>query len=61
MDEFCTDGTELEDKPDRAESHEDDFTIGEAFGAGVFAGFAYEEGLRARKRKKRKRFGDDHD
>ena len=55
----------FEDEPltvsdlDEAESQDSDFTARDAFIIGGAMGFAYEEGLRARKRRKRKRFGDD--
>ena len=59
MDEGFEDDTEFEDASDEAESLDDDFTAKDAFFIGVGMGFAYEEGLRAWKRRKRKRFGDD--
>ena len=52
MDESCTDDSELENKPDDAESQEDDFTAKDAFLAGSFAGWAYEEVLEQRRRKR---------
>ena len=59
MDEPCTDDSELEDEPVEPELQNDDFTTKHAFFIGGAMGLAYEEGLRARKRKKRKRFSDD--
>ena len=44
-----------------SESQEDDFTARDAFFLGAAMGFAYEEGLKKRKRRKRKRFRDDSD
>lgn len=61
MDELLAGDTELKDKPDQAESQDDDFTAKDAFILGGAMGFAYEEGLRERKRRKRKRFSDDSD
>ena len=52
MDEPCADDAEMEDKPDDAESQEDDFTAKDAFLAGSFAGWAYEEVLEQRRRKR---------
>jgi hypothetical protein len=67
MDESFTDDTELDDKPEQAESQDDDCTIDPFFIGGAM-GFAYEEGFeegrRRRllkeqsKRRKRKRFSD---
>lgn len=59
MDEPFTGDTELDDKPTEAESQDDDFTAKDAFILGGAMGFACEEGLRERKRRKRKRFSDD--
>ena len=69
MDKPCVDDPEMEDKPDDAESQEDDFTAKDAFLAGSFAGWAYEEVLEQWRRKrlskkqstqrKRKKFSDD--
>ena len=42
----------LDDKPDQAESQDDDLTL-DPFILGGAMGFAYEEGLRERKRRKR--------
>jgi hypothetical protein len=61
MDEPFTDDAELKDKPDQAESQDDEFIVKDAFFLGGAMGFAYEEGLRERKRRKRKRFRDDSD
>jgi len=59
MDEPFVDGSELEDVADEAESSDDHFTTKEVFFLGNAMGLAYEEGLRKRKRRKWKRFGDD--
>lgn len=48
-----------EDEPEQADSQDDEFTTKEAFFLGSAFGFAYEEGLRERKRRKRKKFKDD--
>ena len=61
IDEPFTSDTKLEDEPIETGSQDDDFTAKDAFFAGSFAGWAYEEGLNKRKRRKRKRFGDDSD
>ena len=67
MDEPFADDAELEDKPDQAESQDDDLTVDPFFIGGAM-GFAYEEGVeegrRKRllkeqsKRRKRKKFSD---
>ena len=43
----------------RLNHKDDDFTAKDAFFLGCAMGFGYEEGLRERKRRKRKRFSDD--
>jgi len=48
-----------EDEPEQAESQDGDFTGRDAFFLGSFFGFAFEEGLRERKLRKRKKFSDD--
>ena len=54
-----------EDEPDEPASQVDEFTGKDAFLAGSFASWAYEEGRRKRllkeqsKRRKRKKFSDD--
>ena len=58
MDESFSDDTEQGIDTNEAES-QGDFTAKDAFFAGSFAGWAYEEGLRERKRRNRKRFSDD--
>ena len=60
MDEPFTDDAELENKPDQTESQDDDLTVDPFFFGGAM-GFAYEEGLREGKRRKRKqkRLSDD--
>ena len=50
-----------EDEPEQAESQDDDFTARDAFILGGSMGFAYEKGLKDRKRKNRKKFSDDSD
>jgi len=47
-----------EDEPEQAES-KDDFMAKEAFFLGSAIGWTYEEGLRERKQRKRKKFSDD--
>ena len=58
VDEPFADDAELEDKPDQAESQDDDLTL-DPFILGGAMGFAYEEGLREGKRRKKKRISDD--
>ncbi len=48
-----------EDEPYETDTKESEFTTKEAFFLGSFFGFAYEEGLKDRKRRKRKKFSDD--
>ena len=50
INEESTDDPEREDASDEAESQYDDFTSKDAFFIGGAMGFAYEEGLRKRKR-----------
>ena len=57
-DDQFVDDPELEDEQDEAESRDDDISVNPYF-IGTAMGFAYEEGLRTRKRKKSKRFSDD--
>ena len=52
--------SDLDGEPDDAESKADDLGIN-PFIIGGAMGFAYEEGLNERKRRKRKRFSDDSD
>lgn len=59
MDEPCD--AEPEEGHDDSESQDDDFTAKDAFFIGGAMGFAYEECLNERKRRKRKRFNDDSD
>jgi len=54
------DDSDLDGESDNAES-KDDFTAKDAFFLGGAMGFGYEEGLRERKRRKRKSFSDDSD
>ena len=58
MDEPFADDAECDDDPTEAESQDDDLTI-DPFILGGAMGFAYEQGLRERKRRKRKKFSDD--
>ena len=60
LDDRYSDDNEPNNDPDESES-KDDFTAKDAFFIGGAMGFAYEEGLRGRKRRKRKLFGDDSD
>jgi hypothetical protein len=59
MDEPFTDDTETEVRTDDAESLENDFTAKDAFIIGGAMGFGYSEGLKERKKKRRKRLGDN--
>jgi hypothetical protein len=59
FDEPFADEPDHEDEPDKAESQDDDFTAKVAFILGGAMGFAYEEGLREGKRRKRKKISDD--
>jgi hypothetical protein len=61
MDDPLNGDTELDDGLDQDEPQDDEFTAKDAFFAGSFAGWAYEESLRAQKRKKRRRFSGDSD
>jgi hypothetical protein len=58
MDEPFADEPDHEDEPDKAESQDYDCTIDPFFIGGAM-GFAYSEGLREGKRRKRKKFSDD--
>ena len=60
MDEPFTGDTELDEKSEQAESQDDDLTL-DPFIMGGAMGFAYEEGLRGRKKRKRKSFRGDSD
>ena len=68
MDEPFADDTELDDEPIEAESQDDDLTL-DPFILGGAMGFAFEEGVEERRRKRllkeqskrRKRFSDDSD
>ena len=59
MDDPFDGDSECDAEPNQAESPGDDFTARDAFLAGGAIGFGYDEGLRERKRRKRKRFSDD--
>jgi len=59
MDDSLDGDSECDAEPNPAESQNDDFTTEDAFYLGGAIGFGYEEGLRERKRRKRKRFSDD--
>jgi hypothetical protein len=71
MDEPFADEPDHEDEPDEAESQDDHFTAKDAFILGGAMGFAYEEGVEERRRKrlskeqskqrKRKKISDDSD
>ncbi len=60
MDEPFSGETEPDDEPEETELQEDDLDVNPFFIGGAF-GFGYEEGLRERKRIKRKRTSDDSD
>ena len=59
MDEGFEDEPVPESDLDETESQDGDFTARDAFLIGGAMGFAYEEGLRSQKPKKRKKFEDD--
>ena len=59
IDDPFVDDPELEDEQDEAEPRDDGFTAKDAFFIGGAMGFAYREGLRTRKRRKRKNPDDD--
>ena len=60
IEEPFDDDPEFDDEHGEAESKEDDyFTARDAFFLGSAIGWGYEEGLRGRKLKKRKKFSDD--
>ncbi len=50
---------EFDDDPYETDSKDFDFTARDAFFLGSAFGWAYEEGLRERKQRKRKKFSDD--
>jgi len=52
MDDLFDDDNKSDDKPDGAESQNNSFTAKDAFLLGGAMGFAYEEGLEERKRRK---------
>ena len=52
MDDLFDDDNKSDDKPEQAESEEDEFTAKDAFLLGNAMGWAYEEGLEERKRRK---------
>ena len=58
MDDSLDSDSECDAELDQTESQGDDFTARDAFFAGGAIGFGYDEGLRERKRRKRKRFRD---
>jgi hypothetical protein len=60
MDETFAADTKLDEEPIEAESQDNDLSV-DPFIRGGAMGFAYSEGLRERKRRERKRFGDDSD
>ena len=59
MDDPLDGDSECDAESNQAESQGDGFTARDAFFLGSAIGFGYEEGLRARRRKKRNRFVDD--
>jgi len=61
LDEPYTADNEPEDGLDEAESKHNDFTARDAWVVGGAMGYAYEEGLNERKRRKRKRYSDESD
>lgn len=61
MDDPLNGDFDLDGESDDAESQDDDFTAKEAFITSSAMGFAYEEGLNERKRRKRKRISDEPD
>jgi hypothetical protein len=61
MDDPLDGDSDLDNEPIEAEPQDDEFTAKDAFFAGSFAGWAHEESLRERKRKKGKKFSDDSD
>lgn len=54
MDEPFEGDFEFDGEPVQTESEDDEFTAKDAFFTGAFAGCAYEEGRRKRKRRSRK-------
>ena len=52
MDDTLDGDNKSDDEPEQAESEEDKFTAQDAFFLGGAMGFAYEEGLEERKRRK---------
>ena len=54
MDEPFDDDSEFDNELVQTETEDDEFTAKDAFYTGTFAGWAYEEGLRERKRRSRK-------
>jgi len=61
MDEPSFDCSDLDGAPEKAESQDDNFTAKDAFILGGAMGFAYEEGLREGKRRRRKKCSDNPD
>jgi hypothetical protein len=59
MDDPLDSDSEYDAELDQTESQGDGFTTRDAFFLGSAMGFGYEEGLRERIRRKRKRFIDD--
>jgi hypothetical protein len=59
MDESIDCKSENDGEPGGSESEGDEFTTKDAFFIGGAMGFAYEEGLKERKWRKRKRLSDD--
>jgi hypothetical protein len=59
LDDLLAGDSEFEDETDPAESKDREFTASDAFLVGSFAGWAYEEGLKERKRRKHKKVSGD--
>jgi hypothetical protein len=59
MDEPFVGDFEADGEFDAAKSKDDDFTAKDAFILGGAMGFGYSEGLKERKKKRRKRLGDN--
>ena len=59
MEDQFADGSEPDDESDHPDSEGNEFTARDAFIVGGAIGLGYEEGLRSRNRRKRKRLRDD--
>jgi hypothetical protein len=60
-DEQFADDFEFEDETDPAESKDGKFTASDAFIVGGALGYAYHEGTRERRRRKRRKLSDESD